>query len=131
MAKQFLNITAETNFYLYGVSSHLKDYRFIWMLNKALKTDFVKVDFFENIESRQSFSTYHYQIDFSNIYVISNKSQGGFLLKKAKQIDYWIKMDYNTDEKIKSDWILQLKNIDDVLATVEIIDYKQKEHFIF
>ena len=42
MAKQLLRIDLDTSFFLFGISCHLKDYRFAWTINKSLRDDFKK-----------------------------------------------------------------------------------------
>jgi hypothetical protein len=131
MAKQHLQIEAEADFHLIAVSCHLKDYRFVWTLNNELKTEFIKTDFYQHYDNKLSFSRFEYQVDFSSIFVISNKSQGGYLLKKTNQIDYWIRIDDNIDSKILKNWVDQIKNINEVLALTFIKNEKQKEYFIY
>jgi hypothetical protein len=65
------------------------------------------------------------------VFIISNKSQGGYLIKKTKQIDYWLKVNYNVDDSTLNGWIDKINEIEDVLTLTRIESNKQKEHFIF
>lgn len=131
MAKLHLNVGLEVDFHLIGISCHLKDYRFVWQVNKALEANFCKTEFYEHFDNKLFFSNYKYNTDNQDVYIISNKSQGGYLLKKTKQIDYWLKVSYKIDNKTLDIWIDKIKKIDDVLAITRIETNKQKEHFIF
>ena len=42
MKKKHLQFEIELDFSLVGISCHLKDYRFVWLLNKALKSNFIQ-----------------------------------------------------------------------------------------
>lgn len=131
MAKLHLNVGLEIDFHLIGISCHLKDYRFVWHLNKALEANFCKTEFYEHFDNKLFFSNYKYNTDNQDVYIISNKSQGGYLLKKTKQIDYWLKVNYNVDDSTLNGWIDKINEIEDVLALTRIESNKQKEHFIF
>jgi hypothetical protein len=131
MAKLHLNVGLEIDFHLIGISCHLKDYRFIWHINNALKSDFCKTEFYEHFDNKLFFSNFKYNIDNQEVYIISNKSQGGYLLKKTKQIDYWLKVNHNIDNNMLDGWMEEIIKIDDVLAITRIETNKQKEYFIF
>ena len=55
----------------------------------------------------------------------------GYLIKKTKQIDYWLKVNYNVDDSTLNGWIDKINEIEDVLTLTRIESNKQKEHFIF
>ena len=74
MAKQLLRIELDTSFYLFGVSCHLKDFRFAWTINKSLSIDFKKSKPYLK-GSNLEFSQYKHPLDLDSIYLFSNKSQ--------------------------------------------------------
>jgi hypothetical protein len=77
---------------LIGLSCHLKDYRLIYSINKALNCDFKKYDdlviFPVKGKKKNSFSFYSFQEDFIEYYIISNRNANGMLIPEQKQIDY-------------------------------------------
>ena len=131
MAKIQLKVELDVDFHIIGVSCHLKDYRFVWKVNNAIESNFCKTEFYEHFENKLFFSNYKYNIDNQDVFIISNKSQGGYLIKKTKQIDYWLKVNYNVDDSTLNGWIDKINEIEDVLALTRIESNKQKEHFIF
>jgi len=131
MAKIQLKVGLDVDFHIIGVSCHLKDYRFVWKVNNAIKTNFCKTEFYEHFDNKLYFSAYKCNVDNEDVFIIANKSQGGFLIKQSKQIDYWLKVNYNIDDNTLSEWIDKINKIDDVLALTRIQTNKQKEYFIF
>ena len=131
MAKIQLKVGLDVDFHIIGVSCHLKDYRFVWKVNNAIESNFCKTEFYEHFENKLFFSNYKYNIDHQDVFIISNKSQGGYLRKKTKQIDYWLKVNYNVDDSTLNGWIDKINEIEYVLALTRIESNKQKEHFIF
>ena len=87
MAKQLLRIDLDTSFSLFGISCHLKDFRFAWTINKSLSVDFKKSNPYIKGDDLE-FSQYKHQLDLDTIYLFANKSQYGFLITKKKQVDY-------------------------------------------
>jgi hypothetical protein len=130
MAKQLLRIDLDTSFSLFGISCHLKDFRFTWTINKSLSVDFKKSKPYvkgDNLE----FSQYEHQLDLDTIYLFANKSQDGFLITKKKQVDYWILFGNTTDEKTVSHYISTILKIQSVLTVFEEDNKQIKEHFVF
>ena len=84
MAKQLLRIDLDTSFSLFGISCHLKDFRFAWTINKSLSVDFKKSRPYI-IGNDLEFSQYEYQLDLDTIYLFANKSQDGFLITKKSR----------------------------------------------
>ena len=86
MAKQLLRIDLDTSFPLFGISCHLKDFRFAWTINKSLRVDFKKSKPYIKGEDLE-FSKYEHQLDLDTIYLFANKGQDGFLITKKKQVN--------------------------------------------
>ena len=130
MAKQLLRIDLDTSFSLFGISCHLKDFRFAWTINKSLSVDFKKSNPYikgDDIE----FSQYEHQLDLDTIYLFANKSQDGFLITKKKQVDYWILFHNTVDEKTVSNYISTIRKTQSVLAVFKEDNKQIKEHFVF
>ena len=68
MAKQLLRIELDTSFSLFGISCHLKDYKFAWTINKSLSAEFKKSKAYIKAVDLE-FSQYMYELDFNTIYV--------------------------------------------------------------
>lgn len=130
MAKQLLRIDLDTSFSLFGISCHLKDYRFAWTINKSLGIDFKKSKPYLKGEDLE-FSQYEHQIDLDTIYLFANKSQDGFLITKKKQVDYWLLFHHTVDENIVSHFVSTIRKTQSVLAVFEEKNNQIKEHFVF
>jgi len=130
MAKQLLRIDLDTSFSLFGISCHLKDYRFAWTINKSLNIEFKKSKPYVKAQDLE-FSQYDYQLDLDTIYLFANKSHDGYLITKKKQIDYWILFHNTIDENVVSHYVNLIRNTQFVLAVFEEKNKKIKEHFVF
>ena len=130
MGKQLLRIDLDVSFYLFGISCHLKDYRFAWTINKSLNVDFVKTKPFLK-DAELEFSQYEYQLDLNKIYLFSNKSPNGYLITKKRQIDYWIMFQSTTDQNTIQHFVNSIRNTQSVLTVFEESNNKIKEHFVF
>jgi len=130
MAKQLLRIELDTSFSLFGISCHLKDFRFAWTINKTLSINFKKSKPYIKGDDLE-FSQYEYQLDLDTIYLFANKSQDGFLITKKKQVDYWILFNNTVDEKTVSHFVSTIRKTQSVLAVFEEDNKKIKEHFVF
>ena len=84
MAKQLLRVDLDTNFHLYGISCHLKDYRFAWTINNNLGVEFKKTKPYTTIDGFE-FSKYEHLMYLEKIFLFANKSKNGFLIKKKKR----------------------------------------------
>lgn len=130
MVKQLLRIELDTSFSLFGISCHLKDFRFAWTINKSLSVDFKKSKPYLK-GSNLEFSQYKHPLDLDTIYLFSNKSQNGFLVTKKKQVDYWILFNKTVDEKTVSHYISKIRKTQSVLTVFEEDNKQIKEHFVF
>jgi len=131
MAKKTLRIDLDVGFSLLGVSCHLKDYRFAWTLNHSLGTNFKKIEPYIIEESEQEFSRYIHQIDSEEMIIFSNKSTNGFLIRKKKEIDYWIKLQENIDLTTTNSTLEVLRQSKAILAVFEEHDKITKEYFVY
>ena len=130
MKKQQLQFEIELDFSLVGISCHLKDYRFVWLLNKALKSNFIKMknSFLNNSEC--SFSQFEHPMELSTAYIFSNRSIAGYLVSGKSQVDYWLKLEEPDNERLNR-WIEAIRTIPQVLVAYEESVEKVKEQFIF
>ena len=130
MPKQLLRIELDTSFYLFGISCHLKDFRFAWTINKSLSVDFKKSKPYVKGNDLE-FSQYEHQLDLNSIYLFANKSQDGFLITKKKQVDYWILLHNTVGEKTISHYISKIRKIQSVLTVFKEDNKQIKEYFVF
>ena len=130
MAKKLLRVSLDTNFSLFGISCHLKDFRFAWTINRHLQLDFKKSNPYIK-EKKQEFSQYVYQLDLETIYLFANKSQSGFIITKMKHVDYWILFENILDKKAKQQFLNKIRSIEYVLTAFEEENRQIKEHFVF
>ena len=129
MAKQLLRIDLDTNFHLYGISCHLKDYRFAWTINKNMGVDFKKTKPYITIDGFE-FSKYEHLMDLEKIFLFANKSKNGFLIKK-KEVDYWMMFHRSFEEKFINHFVGIIQKLQPVLAVFEENNNKTKEYFVF
>jgi len=130
MKKQQLKFEIELDFALAGISCHLKDYRFVWLLNKATQSNFIKKKHFFLNDSDCCFSQFEYQMELSTAYIFTNRSATGYLVNKKPQVDYWLKIEEPENERIHK-WMEEIKTIPQVLVAYEEDVKKVKEQFIF
>ena len=130
MAKKLLRVSLDTTFSLFGISCHLKDFRFAWTINRHLQLDFKKSNPYIK-EEKQEFSQYVYQLDLETIYLFANKSQSGFIITKMKHVDYWILFENILDKKVKQQFLNKIRSIECVLTAFEEENRQIKEHFVF
>ena len=130
MKKQQLQFEIELDFALIGISCHLKDYRFVWLLNRALQSNFIKTKQFHLHDSDLNFSQFQYSMELSIAHVFSNRSATGYLVNGKPQIDYWLKLE-EIDGELLNKWMEEIKTIPQVLVAYEEAAKKVKEQFIF
>ena len=130
MAKKLLRVSLDTTFSLFGISCHLKDFRFAWTINRHLQLDFKKSNPYIK-EKKQEFSQYVYQLDLETIYLFANKSQSGFIITKMKHVDYWILFENILDKKTKQQFLNKIRSIEYVLTAFDEENKQIKEHFVF
>ena len=130
MKKQQLQFEIELDFSLVGISCHLKDYRFVWLLNKALKSNFIKMKNSFLNDNVCSFSQFEHPMELSTAYIFSNRSIAGYLVSGKSQVDYWLKLEEPDNERLHR-WIEAIRTIPQVLVAYEESVEKVKEQFIF
>jgi len=130
MKKQQLRVEIELDFTLIGVSCHIKDYRFVWLLNKTLKSNFFKTKQFYFNDNECFFPQFEYPMELSTAYIFPNRSTTGYLVKTKPQVDYWLKIEDSHNEQTQK-WKEEIKTIPHVLVAYEEVAKKVKEQFIF
>ena len=119
MAFHTLEIEDEYDFEIIGVSSHEKDYRLAWSLNKSLGWRLVRIED-AVVEGKRS-TTHHarfrwtHPVDQTVFTLIDNKTPDGTFMPELLQFDYLLKIEQPSEAVMKK---LQtgLRKTDFVLA---------------
>ncbi len=121
-----LEYSEDYDFYILGIVSFDKDYRFIWNINEALETNFARIDNHRTIhkktQSEQTFSCFFFEDPDSYIQyrILSNKGESGYLLDTLKNIDFLllIKGDLSPEEVAR--FKTKLQRVENVHAVFNI-----------
>ena len=134
MKKKIIKLSVERHFQLIGIVTNLSSYKLSWLINSNIGFKLTQLDdiIVENKNETQNFSSYVFE-DVSEVTynLISNKSDNGILIKKLKNIDFFIQIEPNLSDNQKNNLIEQLKEIDNIISILEIdtqnlssVDYK-------
>jgi len=136
MSKKRLLVDFDYDFTLIGISSHNKDYRLSYEINKALNTNLSKkedVDFTKKGD-KIGFSMYFFQDEMyeKDIRLLSNKKNGRILIPEQKLVDYFLIL-YDFDFIEVKEILEKLKNINAILTVfqIEVSTLKSKECLLF
>lgn len=137
MSKTVLLTEFEYDFQLIGISSHAKDYRLCWELNKEFGIQLNKEEdvlFSTKKGDKAVFSMYFYQNEYEDkdLRLISNKSSGRLLIPESKASDF-ILMFYDYNEFEVREMLVKIRKINVVLTAFELdVDtLKSKENLLF
>ena len=135
MAFHTLEIEDEYDFEIIGVSSHEKDYRLAWSLNKSLGWRLVRIED-AVVEGKRS-TTHHarfrwtHPVDQTVFTLIDNKTPDGTFMPELLQFDYLLKIEQPSEAVMKK---LQagLRKTDFVLAfqRQEVDKLKHKDNLL-
>ena len=139
MAKFILEEEYDFDFKLLGISSHVKDYRLCWTVNKSLDLDLVKSE--DEIIIRQkridealNFSIYYYlnsdtEVEFE---LICNRHEHGFLIPELKSADYFLKIsECDTTEIDEYLGLLKEANLINMAFEIDVNSLKSKQNLIY
>jgi hypothetical protein len=117
--KLSIDLEEETNYSVIGISSILKDYKLIFLLNKLGDFDFKRVDTFVFNIKKQDFlySMYTFIDDFNlqNFYLLSNKANSVKLVPDFKHFDYILILDGEFEEDYVSQLVQNIKSVSGVM----------------
>lgn len=138
MKKLRLVLEPDYDFLLYALSSHVKDYRLAWSLNKLFNWNFTKQDEFsiklKKDSSPTEFSLYTYEDEaLAVIYrLLANRSASGILIPELKHIDYFVMIEGNLAQINEAEITQQMKKVKFVNATQKLNpnDLKSKQNLI-
>jgi hypothetical protein len=136
MATHILEYKEEYDFELIGISSHEKDYRLVWAINKSLKWAlFRKPDLEVQLKSNKSMhASFEYRdpIDKRLYTLIENHGSEGYLLPEMTSWDFVLKVEDSYDD-LSQDFYRQLRKTTFVLAVAPLVTekLKSKQNLIF
>ena len=135
MAFHTLEIEEEYDFEIIGVSSHEKDYRLAWSLNKCLGWRLKRIQDIE-IRGKRSISVHAqyrwvHPVDQTVFTLIDNNTPEGMFMPDLPQFDYLLKIEMSGDE-LEDEFFQQLRNADFVLAIQlqDVNKLKYKNHLL-
>jgi hypothetical protein len=115
MAKTIvLDIEEDYSFDIVGVSCPLKDYRFIFFLNKALGFHFERKNLLEfnykNVKSEHSVYYYYDKLNESEFICVSNKSKNSLISPEYKHMDFLILVNSENGDDYLKDIVKQIRS---------------------
>lgn len=137
MNRLTLKYELDLDFVLIAITSQLKDYVLCFKLNRQLNISLYKIDelIIESNFKEFFFSRYQYQIPESetDVYLLANKGDLGYLVPEMKGVDYFIIIrNYISKEEVEH-LIDEINKLPEVLAAIEVEPrkLKSKENLIF
>lgn len=128
-----LEFKQEMESHVIGISTHLKDYRLIWFINKSIGFSFKRINdiMFSASPSKpkQAFSTFTYnnEEDHLEYYLISNTNNNNICIPSLKAANYLLIINGYLPEDANKKLITELRKIKNVLTVYEIIIDKDKK----
>jgi hypothetical protein len=136
MATHYLDVVYDFDFVLVGISSHIKDYRLAWSLNKALHWKLERRKDAEASQksgtSRHALFVYNDPVDKALFSLIENGTEEGCFMPELAQWDFLLKADVPSGE-LDPNVIKKLREVSHVQAvlTLQIDRLKSKDNLIF
>ncbi|MCD6597153.1 MAG: IPExxxVDY family protein [Bacteroidales bacterium] len=128
MAKSIkLAFKPELEFQLIGISSHENDYHLSWAINKNIGLNLAKSKnlsiYNRQLKEQQEFSVFSFdnEDNFILFNLISNTSVNGFLFPEMRNIDFFLQIYGETDDKFILNLINKLNKIE-IVSTSFIIN---------
>ena len=137
MSKFTLNIEDDYDFSLIGISCHAKDYRLCFELNKILEIDLVRGEDLDidSKNTKANYALYDYidEENFIDYYLISNRSNKGFLIPEHKSTDFFLLLKGASNDDIIENIINKISEIQLVLTSfqIDVNSLKSKQNLIF
>lgn len=139
MTKYVLEEEYDFDFRLLGISSHVKDYRICWTVNKCLGLDLIKLEKEIIIKQkegdhRSTFSIYYYfDVDSETEFeLICNRHEHGYLIPELKSADYFLKMNafytHSLEELIE---ILRNANLINMAFEIDVNTLRSKQNLLY
>jgi hypothetical protein len=129
-----LDIEIEYDFELIGLSSHEKDYRLAWSLNRQMGWSLKRTNDIELARPEGfltcacfEYTTLHEKTKFT---LLDNKSDAGLLMAELPQFDFLLKIE-NLQQPLSDDFYRQLKKTPLLIASFLLATEKLKnKHYL-
>lgn len=126
MVKLKLDIAPDPELIIIGISSHEKDYRLCWALNKELDIELGRTGADVVItegDRSAAFAVFEHvnEEDHMHATLVNNRSTGTLLLKEQKLADYFLML--NQDAPIEADALLARVRATPFVLTAFALDY--------
>ena len=138
MSKLVLDLEFDFDFSLFGVSSHVANYRIAWGMNKLFEIDLERVDDIDlsfDSNKKGNFSLYKFDDEesYTTFHLLSNRCDTGYLIPELKQIDYFIQYWGPMSDKELSSFKDELREIPSVLVAIQIdpMELKSRNNLLF
>lgn len=138
MSKLLLELEYDFDFTLYGVSSHVANYRLAWGLNQLFDLDLERVDDIDlsfGSSKKGDFSLYKFEDEesYSTLHLMSNRCSLGYLIPELKQMDYFIQYWGPMSNMELDQFKNELRNSPSVLAVIDIdtMALKSRNNLLF
>lgn len=137
--KHILSLELDFDYQMIGICSHHSDYRLIWSINESFEfhfakanEDYVVVNKKGQKVSEHSLYEYKDEDNFTDYYMIKNKSFGKFLIPEKPSIDYFLFI-VGAEQEVGEAFSKRLKGIPSVLAIFQFEpdELESTEHIIF
>ena len=119
----------EIEYQLIGISSHENDYHLSWSINQNIGFNLVRSNnlsiFNKQLGEQQEFSVFSFdnEDNFLLFNLISNTGANGFLFPEMRNIDFFLQIYGESDDKFILKLIIKLNRID-IINTSFVIDPK-------
>ena len=138
MSKLLLELEYDFDFTLYGVSSHVANYRLAWGMNQLFDLDLERVDDIDlsfGSSKKGNFSLYKFEDEesYSTLHLMSNRCSLGYLIPELKQMDYFIQYWGPMSNMELDQFKNELRNSPSVLAVIDIdtMALKSRNNLLF
>ncbi|MBK9732096.1 MAG: IPExxxVDY family protein [Chitinophagaceae bacterium] len=128
--KRIVSIEDQFTGVLWGIMAQVKEYQLSWHLNRTLGFDLKRADDMEIIHKKKnrtslfSFFRYESELDKRQVFVISNKHLGEFLIPEVQQADYFLMIKGEVSGAEEETLFSKIKNIPIVQLIVKL-EYHQ------
>lgn len=138
MSKLVLEVEYDFDFALFGVSSHVANYRLAWGMNQLFEIDLERTDDIDlsfGTQKKGNFSLYRFDDEesYTTFHLISNRCSAGYLIPELKQMDYFIQYWGPMSDEELNTFKDDLRQIPSVLTSIEIdpMELKSRNNLLF
>lgn len=138
MSKLVLELEYDFDFALFGVSSHVANYRLAWGMNSLFDIDLERVEDIDlsfGANKSGEFSLYRHDDEetYTTFHLISNRCSAGYLIPELKQIDYLVQYWGPMSDEELSLFKDELRKIPSVLTAIKVepMELKSRNNLLF